>query len=441
MLITIDTLRADAVSFANGGPDTTPFLATLAREGIVFDRAYAPSSWTAPSMASLFTSLEPASHGVVHGAMATRDSAPGLVAVNQHVLADSLLTMTESFRAGGFRTIGVAANSHLTAALGFGQGFDSYLEEAPFISARAVNRHVTRAMEAQFGPEWRRDWKRTPTFLWVHYFDPHAPYEARQPWAREFARERTAAQGAAAGLSFPQLTKRYADNIDSARAELEPLYWSEVRYVDEHIRALDRELGFSDPNVLVVVTSDHGEEFGEHGELGHGTNLYEESVRVPLFLRWPERLAQGERSAAPTTLLDIFPTLAALLGTDAPATTHGIALPLAELAQVGAARPIHLETRRSQPRTRAVRAGDEKLILRDFRQRRMRDQRRQLYDLARDPRELVNLADTQAARALDLERSIGRHHRSLPEPPADTRQETIADEAAVERLRQLGYGD
>lgn len=440
VLVTIDTLRADAVSFAPDGPNTTPFLATLAADGIVFDNAYAPSSWTAPSMASLFTGLEAKSHGVVRGAMSARRPDGSQTAVNQRVLPASLPTLAESFQAAGFRTVGVAANRHLARNLGFAQGFDSYLDDAPFLDADEVNREVLAALAAVFGADAGRRWKQQPTFLWVHYFDPHVPYEAREPWFDTFAGPESDAR-AAAGLGFPELVARYDGRAAAARRDLEPLYLSEVRFVDEHLRALDAALGLADPDVLLVVSSDHGEEFGEHGGLGHGTTLYEEAVRVPLLVRWPARLPQGVRSPAPVSLIDVFPTLAALLGLEPPAAAHGVALPLADPAAIPAVREIHLETMRTRPRTNAVRRGADKLIHRDFRHRTMRAQRLELYDLGADPGEQQNLAAAQGDRARELEGLLLRHRQGLAEAPEDAVAAEVGDEAAIERLRQLGYGD
>ena len=394
-------------------------------------------------MASLFTSLEPASHGVVTGAIGHDPHGDGPVAVDQRLLPESLGTIAESFRAAGYRTVGVAANSHLAASLGFAQGFDAYVEEAPFMGAGAVNQHVHRLLAQELGAEWRSAWKRTPTFLWVHYFDPHAPYDARSPWAEQNAEAAGAPDSwrEVADMPFPDLLLRYRAATDRIRAEIEPLYQSEIRWVDEHVRALGSELGLSDPDVMVIVTSDHGEELGEHGGLGHGTHVYEEGVRVPFFIRWPSGLARGVRSDAPVTLLDVFPTLASLLELDPPGETHGIALPLDDLGRLPATRPIYLETRRSKPVKRAIVVGDDKLVLRDYRHRSMRDRRRELFDLGSDPVESRNLADARGARATELAMQLMRHYARLPGPPRDARSRRITDPTTVERLRQLGYGD
>lgn len=436
VLITIDTLRADSVSFARGGPTTTPFLAKLAAEGIVFDNAYATASWTAPSMASLFTGLEPKSHGVVRGVIASDPHAEGVHAEKQRVLAESLTTLAERFHQAGYRTVGVAANRHLAADLGFSQGFDAYLPEAPFIDADEVNRHVLDLLREEFGDSPSTTWKdsRQPTFLWIHYFDPHVPYEAREPWA-------TAAATSAAGLSYPELKQRFDGQMESARTELEPLYRSEIRYVDDRLEALDRELGFSDPNVLVIVTSDHGEELGDHDGLGHGSTLFEETTRVPLFLRWPAGLRSGIRSDVPVSLVDVFPTVAALLSLEPPVGPQGIPLPLNDLARVPMNRPIFTETMRTRPRMNAIRVGDDKLIVKDFRHPRMRDRRRSLYNLADDPGEKHDLAATQQARAGELSVELMRHRSQLPTPPRDAKPAQAPAAADVERLRQLGYGD
>lgn len=440
VLITIDTLRADAVSFVEGGPPTTPYLGSLAAKGIVYERAYAPSSWTAPSMASLFTGLEPAAHGVVRGSVgrARGDGAPAVH--NQARLAASLQTLAESLGDAGYTTVGIAANRHLAAHLGFAQGFDAYDRQAAFAQAADVNGKVFRKLAKVFGNDWETSWKRRPTFLWVHYFDPHAPYEAREPWATEFGSKPNDPK---AGIEMPKLIEQFGDVFDDARVELEPLYRSEVRYTDQHIAALGRRLGFDDPDILLIVTSDHGEEFGEHGRLGHGQALYEESVRVPLFVRWPKGFPQaGVRIDEPVSLLDVLPSVRAWLQLDDESEVHGRPLPTSVSHEPPQPRLLFLESRRARPRVRAVIDEQTKLIKRDYRNRVMRERHRwELYDLGADPGETTNLGGAQAATAKRLEDHLRDHARRQPTPPTDGGSVEVTDPALSERLRALGYED
>ena len=180
VLVTIDTLRADRVSFAGYGLPTTPFLDSLAKDGIVFSRGYAPSAWTPPSMASLFTSVYPTSHGVTSGGI--KDGAAYL----QPVLGEDFVTLAEMIREAGYVTIGIPANRHLGDTLGFQQGFDHYYGNADFLKADEVNQEVLRQLNAAFGPDWREARKKSKLFLWIHYFDPHDPYLPYGPWTRKY---------------------------------------------------------------------------------------------------------------------------------------------------------------------------------------------------------------------------------------------------------------
>lgn len=187
VLITIDTLRADYVSFLGHERQTTPFLDGLARRGVSFTASYAASSWTVPSMASLFSGLWPSSHGVVSGRIDAATGAAGQQRVSlQPVLPSSLFTLAESFQQAGYLTIGVPSNLHLAAHLGFAQGFD-YYGPADFKPADRVNRQVVSLLREAFGGDWRAGWREGKTFLWIHYFDPHDPYQPRQPWASRYA--------------------------------------------------------------------------------------------------------------------------------------------------------------------------------------------------------------------------------------------------------------
>ena len=135
VLVTIDTLRADFVSYSGHREDTTPYLDSLAAGGVVFQRAYAPSSLTAPSMASLFTGVYPTTHGIDAGLFARGEGAD----LQRNVVPGDLVTLAESFQEAGYVTVGVPSNRNLTKHLGFGQGFDFYIEDAPFMNAADVN--------------------------------------------------------------------------------------------------------------------------------------------------------------------------------------------------------------------------------------------------------------------------------------------------------------
>ena len=429
VLITIDTLRADFVSFNGHAPQTTPFLDELARTGVVFSQAYATSSWTVPSMASLFTSLTPSSHGVTRGAV-RREKV-----VSQRALPSSLTTLAETLKQAGYATVGVPGNLHLSAEMGFGQGFD-YYADAGFHSAPTINALANQQLEHAFGAGWHDTWKTRRPFLWVHYFDPHDPFTARAPWISRYAPAFDANPSAfPAGLTMRSLRQRFPNPDAALAARLTPLYESEVSYTDDAIRAIGSRLGLEDPNLLLIVTADHGEEFVDHGALGHGHTLYEELVRVPLFLRWPSGLPQGVRVDTPVSLLDIFPTLVELLDLSPPPMPlqgHSIA-PLLRGAADPTPRRLYFELDR-RPRRRAIRDGTWKLIREFGDPPRMR-----LFDLDHDPRELHDLAQEHGDIAKRLAGELADWHAALPRPPENPRDVPIRNDAATEQLHALGY--
>ena len=263
VLVTIDTLRADALGFAGNSLVQTPHLDELAANGWVFDRAYGHSVMTLPSHANLLTGQLPFQHGV-------RDNAG-------FVLPEDVPTAAEAFAEAGFRTAAFVAAFPLDARYGLGRGFEVYDDSYPEGSPRgfAVAERSGADVVAAASAWWRRhDGARR--FLWVHLYEPHAPYEPPAPFAARFG---------------------------------ERPYLGEVAAVDEYVGRLLSVVAPKDARagILVVVTSDHGEALGEHGEKTHGLFAYEATLAVPLVL-WAEPLAPA-RLDAPVRHVDILPTM------------------------------------------------------------------------------------------------------------------------------------
>ena len=294
VLITIDTLRADHLSCYGYDRNTSPNIDKIAEKGIIFHNAIAPSSWTAPSMVSLFTSVYPVNHGVIHGIGGKWNPK------KQEVFSAELTTLAEILRGQGYTTFGVASNLHLSRKLGFGRGFD-YFECLSFLPAPPVNEVVY---------EWKKAIKKSNKFfLWVHYFDPHSPYIPRTPWVDHYT-SRTLTEK----LSFPKKPfAKIKQLIPQFRADpqmlsnLVALYDSEIHYVDYYLGELIRKLDL-DQNSLMIISSDHGEEFLDHGELGHGNNLYRETINVPLIVKLPHSL-EKKTVEKYVNLIDIMPTI------------------------------------------------------------------------------------------------------------------------------------
>lgn len=297
----VDTLRSDRVG-CYGWPDgLTPHLDRLAGEGVVFERTIAQTSWTKPSVASIFTGMVPGRHG-----------ANGKTSK----LPDDAVTMAELLQGGGYATAGFACNAYITRSAGFGQGFDDF-------SYRQVRSgEITEDVI---------DWLRThpgnrPFFLYVHTVDPHAPYNPQDAHRREFA----------AGITDPEvgtlrhnraLRSHVVDATDEVVRDMLRLYGAEVAENDESFgRLLEvmRDLGRLD-DTLIVFVSDHGEEFKEHGIFGHGWDLHREVLQVPLVIRPPGGMSPT-RVEWPAQHVDLLPTILEAAGIEAPGGIDGDSL-------------------------------------------------------------------------------------------------------------------
>lgn len=277
VLVSIDTLRADHVGAHGRTPSPTPRIDAVAAAGAVFERAWTTAPLTVPAHATMLTGRIPPQHGL----RSNRPSAPLPARADR-----SWATLAEAFRGSGFRTGAFVSASVLRAdRTGLDAGFERYddVERAAPGSLVENERRGEATVDAALA------WVRSgdgPVFLFVHLFDPHAPYDAPQPWG--------------AG------TAHAADGVG---------YLAEVAYADHCVgRLLDglRDAGFPAP--VVAVTSDHGEALGEHGESTHGFLLHEATLHVPLVLSAPESGLSARRYADPVTLRDLAPTLLRLAG-------------------------------------------------------------------------------------------------------------------------------
>ena len=272
VLITIDTLRADAPGFAGNAAARTPHMDRLASQGWVFEHAHAHNVMTLPSHANLLTGQLPYQHGV-------RDNTG-------FVLPESVPTAAEAFADAGFRTAAVVAAFPLDARFGLHRGFDLYDDAYPEGSAPgfAVAERGGAEVVAAATAWWRRNGGER-RFLWAHFYEPHAPYEPPEPFASWFPGQPYMGEVAAAD-----------DRLGRLLAEVAPA---------------------GTAGVLVVVTSDHGEALGEHGESTHGLFAYDATLKVPLVF-WAEELAPA-RLDEPARHIDILPTMLEAAGVDAAA--------------------------------------------------------------------------------------------------------------------------
>ncbi len=325
IVILADTLRADRVGRSEGGVKLTPFLDSLAAKGTVYARAYAASSWTQPSVASLFTSRYPTQHGQTSFAT---------------TLPPDDVTLAEVLAAHGYATTAVSAQPALSPALGLSRGFDTVriVTNASHATgtARDVNNVALAELDARAAPDRAR-----PQFLYVHYMDSHVPYRpSTESLERVLKRRpdvpaaRALAQRASARVD--QILARmhdpsFVEHIRSATAALsdvapglDDLYDAEAVYLDMRTRELLDGLEKRGllRNSIVIFTADHGQEFFEHGNFGHGFSLYEEVLRVPLVIS--DTAQQGPATVTTaTSLVDVAPTILERAGVPPPKSFMG----------------------------------------------------------------------------------------------------------------------
>ncbi len=425
VLISVDTLRADALG-AYGGVIGTPTFDRFAAQGVLFENAFAPTPATAPSHATLFTGQEVQRHGVLR---------------NGESLPETATTLAEAFRLRGYQTAGFVSSFVLDPRFGWGQGFahfDAALPEAgstmakqqpypgAFWSAQrfeGFDRRATATTSAAIS------WLATtsePFFLFVHYFDPHAPYLPPKIFGDRSATVR-----------FP-LDGRSVEGVGPRKLErLVQRYHGEVLYVDDALGALLEAVARrTHDQALVVVTADHGEGLGQHHWMEHATNLYDEQIHVPLLVRWPGEVPAGRRVATPVGLVDVAPTVLALAGIESSASHDGRSLAaairgdaeLAPLPLFGIRRLVDEATGWGHGVKLSVRTDRWKYIFSS-------DSPHELYDLAADPGEQRNVLGTQLERATELRGVLEKHVAALPRPHEAA---PLSDETR-RALQALGY--
>jgi uncharacterized protein (TIRG00374 family) len=434
ILVMVDTLRADHLS-CYGSELRTPAMCSLADAGGSRFKAFSHASWTRPSAATLLTSLLPASHGVM-----SKPSA----------LSPDVVLLPELLQGAGYATGGIAANINLAPSFGFDQGYDEYHYLAPDYlagaeesSSKLILYQIGRAVWFKVKPGLRfGDFYQDSTvvnelafdflernrdsrfFLFLHYMDPHDPY-FRHPYD---------------GHGIARVANQHP--TPALVSEMQQLYGGEIEYLDASFaKLLDklRELGLYD-DTLIVLTSDHGEEFQEHGGFWHGLTLYDEQVHVPLLVKWAGDgpRPQGDPDGHLVGLLDVAPTILGRAGVPIPSTLQGVDLALSALQRPERNRIVFAEEDHEGNVLRAVRTEEWKLIEANPGNPRGLTPL-ELFDVAGDPRERTNLAAERQDRVAEM-----RRHADAQEQVA--RSQSVGGEATaelsaaeLEALRQLGY--
>jgi arylsulfatase A-like enzyme len=327
LFILVDTLRKDHLRLYGHERDTSPHIDQLGAEGWVFEGHIAPASHTVPSTVSMLTSCYPVEHGIVHRYYRQFVENPPL-------LPEELATLTEVLQERGYATAGFVANPHLGEKNGFDQGFDHF-EFTPMGSGE----EMTESAE-----DWLRDTvaDREPFFAYLHYMDVHSPYRATPEHAARYAPD----QGELLHVKFGPSEGVSEEDLAYTIA----MYDACIRFVDDQVgRWVEvlEELGIRD-NTVIVFTSDHGEEFLDHGGMGHGTTVFGELVRLPLVVSYRPKLEPGRRFPHLTRSIDVAPTLLEWIGIPIPDSFRGSELsqPAHDgFAEDGPWRSIHAEAK------------------------------------------------------------------------------------------------
>lgn len=388
VLISIDTCRADYLGCYGFGRGTTPNIDAVAGEGIVFENAYSPVPMTLPAHSSMMTGTIPPHHGV-HDNLSEK-------------LSETNITLAEILGENGYKTAAVVSAIVLEEKFGLNQGFDEYQGEFTKSFAGDPFAEQKGEITSRQACEWLDENSEQPFFLFLHYYDPHVTYQPPEPFS-----------------------SRFADN----------LYAGEIAYTDHCIgEVIDKlkSLNLYD-STLIIITADHGEMLGEHGESTHAYFVYESAVRVPLIVKSPG-VVGGRRISNAVGLVDILPTVLSQLEIALSRPVQG-----EDLGQLLAGNT------ESPPRyiyTESLTATEYKcnplLAVVNWPWKYIYTTQEELYHLQDDPDETNNLAQAQSNRARLLQKHVQLIlDETLVSDQPDSNLEL--DQATIDRLRSLGY--
>ncbi len=385
LLVTLDTIRTDRLSCYGSKVVQTPRIDWLAAHGALFERAFAHAPLTLPSHTNILLGMTPLAHGVNES--------------NKSIVPGEFTTLAELLKTKGYATAAFVSAFPLDSRFGLTRGFDVYDDAYPSkagpgesFSERPAGETVAAALRWLSG-------RKEKWFCWVHLWDPHLPYAPPEPFASRF--------------------------------KADP-YSGEVAYVDAELGKLLDEIdkGGGLGKTLVVLTGDHGEALGEHGEMGHGYFAYNVTIRIPLIIAAPGM--KGVRVTEMVSHVDIFPTVCEILGLDGPPSLHGESLAPFLRGKTVKARPIYFESleaniNRGWAPLRGIIAEGKKFIDSPI---------PELYDLEKDFAEGTNLAP-----GTDLQPYRKILNDKMKRDASPLRNEAVrrTDQETRERLRSLGY--
>ena len=450
LLISVDSLRADHLGCYGYERETSPSIDALAREGTLFERVRSSTSWTLPSHASLFTALPDSVHGCDR---------------NSRILAGDRTTLAETLAAAGYATAGFWSGPYLHPRFGLAQGFEHYQSCASYETYSQDDLRAGRTSRAGAAPTgqlradalsheditsprlvdafstWLDGRDERPFFAFVHMWDVHYDYIPPSPFDEMFDPDY---EGSIDGRNL-------GSNKELRERELAPrdlehlvaLYDGEIAWTDRHIgRILEHldELELAE-STLVVLTADHGEEFFEHGKFGHKKTLFDESIRIPLVVRYPKTVPANRRVRAEAAIVDVAPTILELADVRGLDHTLGSSLVgLLDGAGTGVPRVTYSELyrRHRQDYLVSAQSADWKLVF-----DRRNGEPLGLWNLSADPGEQSDLLQSDARLRGEAERALREFEarcEELREHHPKAREEARGMPSDLEeQLRSLGY--
>ncbi len=418
LLISLDTLRADHLGSYGYPVDTSPILDAFAKRAILFETVVAAAPSTTPSHASIFTSLLP----VHHGAFFSR-RAP---------LPPEHVTMAEILKGKGYRTVSINDGGQMDAMWGLSQGFDEYIT-LPGVSIKAkFARNVKRVFR------WLDDnvEAKAPWFMFLHTYETHHPYNPDTEFYNAIGHEYSGALPDVIDKSLLQEinSEQHAVNEEDKR-HIIGAYDAEIRSMDDALGGLLNGLADRDlmENTIIVLTSDHGEELGEHGMMGwHSHALWDEQLLVPLLIGLPDGRGAGTRIPDQVRGIDLLPTLLELLSIEPLPQAEGRSMMPLMRGEHDEPRPaVSQRDTVLTPVPATLRIGTKKLYLREGEETPL------LFDPGTDPTEKNDLYESDKETATELKTMLDALIAARPESVAKTKVEL--DGTVKEQLESLGY--
>ena len=430
VLIVMDAFRADRIGAERNGKELTPFLNSLYDESIVFKNAVTACTWTRPSMACIYTSLYMDTHQVYYGQSPIVEDVPF-----SDVLSEELPNMATYLKEYGYATLAVQTNSQASAEYGYANGFDTYV----FLDAPPGEEATTNALSLVSKAN-------SPFFLYVHYMDPHTPYNPPQEYL-DLVGYNIDNLSSEEGAIVEDFKEYFWDNINlligiSNERKFEELspeakecviarYDAEILYCDKQVGRIVTSIRKEHPDTVFIITADHGEHLWDHNYLGHGLTMYDCELRVPLLITGNG--IEPNSIERPVSTVGILPTIAGLLGTPRYSGWQGRNL---------------LETDDGTPSAFAYTRGSslsfdidvETVVFNDM--KFIHDKKKnteELYAWLEDHSEHHNLVEEMPEKAAQMQNMLLEHRQNNINARRSAYQQKAIDEETIEQMRRLGY--